>query len=99
LWANSRFHTRDRRACRSGRSTARPAEELEEELDEHSLYAGTGLERCRSDLLDPARGAEPGHRGGRPLGFVDPAHFSRLNRAAYGAPPARYRDETVPPRC
>jgi AraC-like DNA-binding protein len=49
------------------------------------------LERCRRDLLDPAMGTEPVGAIGMRWGFRDAGHFSRLFRAAYGVPPAEYR--------
>ena len=50
------------------------------------------LERCRRDLLDPARLAEPVGAIGMRWGFRDAGRFSRLFRAAYGLPPAEYRE-------
>lgn len=49
------------------------------------------LERCRGDLLDPARTGEPVAAIGMRWGFRDPAHFNRRFRAAYGVPPGEYR--------
>jgi AraC-like DNA-binding protein len=49
------------------------------------------VERCRRDLLDPARATEPVGAIGMRWGFRDAAHFSRVFRAAYGMPPAEYR--------
>jgi AraC-like DNA-binding protein len=49
------------------------------------------LERCRQDLLDPARRAEPVATIAARWGFADPAHFSRVFRATHGMPPAQYR--------
>jgi AraC-like DNA-binding protein len=49
------------------------------------------LERCRRDLVDPTRQAEPVAAIAARWGYRDPAHFSRLFRARYGTPPARYR--------
>jgi AraC-like DNA-binding protein len=50
------------------------------------------LDRARRDLLDPARRHEPVGAIGARWGLTDAAQFSRLFRAAYGVPPARYRD-------
>jgi AraC-like DNA-binding protein len=50
------------------------------------------LERCRRDLLDPALRDEPVSAIGMRWGLTDAAHFSRLFRAAYGVPPAEYRE-------
>ncbi len=49
------------------------------------------LERCRRDMLDPARHAEPVSSIAMRWGLTNAAHFSRLFRAQYGAPPAAYR--------
>jgi AraC-like DNA-binding protein len=49
------------------------------------------LERCRRDLLDPALAARPVSAIAARWGLVDPAHFSRAFRAAYGASPLEYR--------
>jgi AraC-like DNA-binding protein len=49
------------------------------------------LERCRRDLLDPARRAEPVGGIGARWGLPNAAHFSRLFRTAYGVPPVEYR--------
>jgi AraC-like DNA-binding protein len=43
------------------------------------------------DLLDPALAARPVSAIAARWGLVDPAHFSRLFRAAYGVPPLEYR--------
>jgi AraC-like DNA-binding protein len=53
------------------------------------------LERCRRDLADPALRAEPVGAIAARWGLTNPAHFSRLFRAAYGAPPRAYRDHMV----
>ncbi|MGW6798351.1 helix-turn-helix domain-containing protein [Streptomyces sp. NPDC055039] len=53
------------------------------------------LERCRFDLADPRLYARPIRAVAARWGFTDPAHFSRLFRAAYGIPPRDYRD--LPP--
>jgi AraC-like DNA-binding protein len=49
------------------------------------------LERCRRDLLDPARRDLPASAIAWSWGFASPAHFSRVFRAAYGHPPSEYR--------
>jgi AraC-like DNA-binding protein len=49
------------------------------------------LERCRRDLLDPARRDLPASAIAWSWGFASAAHFSRVFRAAYGHPPAEYR--------
>jgi AraC-like DNA-binding protein len=50
------------------------------------------LDRCRRDLLDPAQLDVPVSAIGARWGLGSAAHFSRLFRAAYGVPPARYRE-------
>lgn len=50
------------------------------------------LERCRLDLADPRLHARPIQAIATRWGFPDPAHFSRLFRAAYGMPPRDYRN-------
>ncbi|NJP50044.1 helix-turn-helix domain-containing protein [Streptomyces sp. SBST2-5] len=52
------------------------------------------LERCRRDLADPGLDARPVQAIAARWGFTDPAHFSRLFRAAYGMPPREYRTMT-----
>ena len=49
------------------------------------------LERCRRDLLDPTLAHLPVSGVGARWGLVNPATFSRIFRAAYGMPPAKYR--------
>lgn len=49
------------------------------------------LERCRRDLLDPANRDRPVSAIAARWGFTDSAHFSRVFRAAYDAPPGEYR--------
>lgn len=49
------------------------------------------LDRCRRDLLDSAQLTRPVGAIGTRWGFTDPAHFSRVFRAAYGLPPSEYR--------
>lgn len=69
----------------------------------HRLFAAEGesvaglirqrrLRRCRIDLADPAWRHQPVHRIARRWGFPDPAHFSRVFRAAHGMGPQAYRD-------
>ncbi|MFF4384997.1 helix-turn-helix transcriptional regulator [Kitasatospora sp. NPDC001547] len=50
------------------------------------------LERCRLDLANPRLNARPIQAIAERWGFSDPAHFSRLFRAAYGIPPRDYRN-------
>ncbi|MFF7791583.1 helix-turn-helix domain-containing protein [Streptomyces sp. NPDC007991] len=50
------------------------------------------LERCRLDLANPHLHARPIRAIAVRWGFTDPAHFSRLFRAAYGIPPRDYRN-------
>jgi AraC-like DNA-binding protein len=49
------------------------------------------LERCRRDLLDPAFGGATVAAIGERWGLGDPAHFSRVFKRHFGAPPAEYR--------
>ena len=49
------------------------------------------LERCRRDLLDPALATLPVRAIAARWGLPEPAHFSRLFRAAYGVAPREYR--------
>ena len=49
------------------------------------------LERCRRDMLDPALRAQPVSAIASRWGLTNPAHFSRLFRAAYGSSPAEFR--------
>ncbi|THC43156.1 helix-turn-helix domain-containing protein [Streptomyces sp. A1499] len=49
------------------------------------------LERCRLDLVNPLLIARPVRAIAERWGFTNPAHFSRLFRATYGAPPQDYR--------
>lgn len=49
------------------------------------------LERCRRDLADPALGSLPVAAVAARWGLLDPAHFSRVFRHAFGLPPAEYR--------
>ncbi|GGC85649.1 hypothetical protein GCM10011512_10650 [Tersicoccus solisilvae] len=68
----------------------------------HYLFEGVGttvtswikarrLDRCRRDLADPALAAATITQVAQRWGFTDPAHFSRVFRAAYGTSPSEYR--------
>jgi AraC-like DNA-binding protein len=50
------------------------------------------LERCRSELLDPARRHLPVSTIAARWGLTNPTHFSRAFRAAYGLTPVEYRN-------
>ncbi|MGW4022112.1 AraC-like ligand-binding domain-containing protein [Streptomyces sp. NPDC005009] len=52
------------------------------------------LEHCRRDLADPRLRAAPVRAIAARWGFANPAHFSRLFRAAYGASPNTVREST-----
>ncbi|PZF83966.1 helix-turn-helix domain-containing protein [Micromonospora deserti] len=49
------------------------------------------LAGCRRDLADPLMRHLPVHRIARRWGFTDPAHFSRVFRAAHGVGPQAWR--------
>jgi AraC-like DNA-binding protein len=49
------------------------------------------LERCRADLRNPALADLTVTSIAMRRGFTDPAHFSRLFRAAFGTTPSQYR--------
>jgi AraC-like DNA-binding protein len=49
------------------------------------------LERSRRDLLDPAYADRPVDAIGARWGFMDAAHFSRVFKRRFDAPPAEYR--------
>jgi AraC-like DNA-binding protein len=49
------------------------------------------LERCRADLRNPALSDLTVTSIALRRGFTDPAHFSRLFRAAFGTTPSQYR--------
>jgi len=49
------------------------------------------LEHCEHDLRDPRWQARPVAAVGARWGYPDPAHFSRLFKAAYGVGPRDYR--------
>lgn len=53
------------------------------------------LERCRHDLADPRLISRPVQGVATRWGFTDPAHFSRLFRAAYGVSPRDYRNDAL----
>jgi AraC-like DNA-binding protein len=53
------------------------------------------LERCRRDLTDPAQANVPVRAIGTRWGFLHDAHFNRAFRAAYGIPPAAYRQKNA----
>jgi AraC-like DNA-binding protein len=49
------------------------------------------MERCRRDLTDPRYASIPASAIAARWGLTNPAHFSRLFKAAYGAAPGQYR--------
>jgi len=49
------------------------------------------LDNCRRDLENPALAERGVLAIARRWGFGDPAHFSKIFKAAYGAPPGQYR--------
>jgi AraC-like DNA-binding protein len=49
------------------------------------------LEHCRRDLRDPGCASRPVAAVGARWGYPDPAHFSRVFKAAYGVGPRDYR--------
>jgi AraC-like DNA-binding protein len=49
------------------------------------------LEACRRDLCDPALAHEPISQIARRWALANPAHFSRVFRAAYGCTPSELR--------
>jgi AraC-like DNA-binding protein len=49
------------------------------------------LEQCRRDLLDPLNAHRSVSTIAARWGFVEAAHFSRVFKAAYGAPPSELR--------
>jgi AraC-like DNA-binding protein len=68
----------------------------------HRLFASQGttvaswirarrLERCRRDLIDPGLRDRTVQAIGARWGLVNPTHFSRAFRAAYGHSPRQYR--------
>lgn len=54
------------------------------------------LERCRRDLIDPGLRDRTVAAIGARWGLVNPAHFSRAFRAAYGHSPGEYRQRYAP---
>jgi AraC-like DNA-binding protein len=58
---------------------------------------GRRLERCRADLVDPALSNLLVSTVAARWGFDDPAHFSRLFRAAYQCSPRDYRQAGATP--
>lgn len=54
------------------------------------------LERCRCDLADPLLAGQPIHSIAARWGFPDQAHFSRVFRSVYGAPPRDFRRRAAP---
>ena len=53
------------------------------------------LQACRRDLLQTGPHGRSAAAVGHRWGFADPAHFSRAFKAAYGVPPAQYRDRVA----
>ncbi|MBE1604911.1 helix-turn-helix domain-containing protein [Actinopolymorpha pittospori] len=53
------------------------------------------LDRCRSDLAEPALHLTPVHELAARWGFTDAASFSRTFRATYGVPPGEYRHQVL----
>ncbi len=53
------------------------------------------LDKCRRDLEDPALAARCVQAVARSWGFGDPAHFSKIFKAAYGEPPGEYRRQAA----
>lgn len=66
-----------------------------EELTVSALIRQRRLERCRRDLGDPALLSRPIHAVAARWGLTDPAHFSRIFRAAYGVSPNEYRQQAL----
>ncbi|NRQ37677.1 helix-turn-helix domain-containing protein [Nonomuraea sp. NN258] len=75
----------------------------------HRLFNDTGmtvagwirrrrLEQCHRDLVDPRRRAYPIQVIAARWGFTNPAHFSRVFRAAYGMSPSEHRHDSQRPR-
>jgi transcriptional regulator GlxA family with amidase domain len=55
------------------------------------LIRSRRLERCRHDLVDPAKADRSVGAIAARRGFRDAAYFNRIFRAEYGLPPAEYR--------
>ncbi|WP_436780911.1 helix-turn-helix domain-containing protein [Streptomyces sp. URMC 126] len=53
------------------------------------------LERCRRELVDPCFRGQPVRAIAARWCFTEPAHFSRVFRAAYGMPPHEYRRQAL----
>jgi AraC-like DNA-binding protein len=51
------------------------------------------LGNCRRDLADPALAPRGVQAIARRWGFDDPAHFSKVFKAAFGEPPSAYREK------
>ncbi|WP_327222754.1 helix-turn-helix domain-containing protein [Streptomyces platensis] len=67
----------------------------EEDTTAAAWIRGRRLERCRRDLANPHLQLRPIHAIAAQWGFIDPAHFSRAFRAAYGMPPRDYRQHAL----
>jgi AraC-like DNA-binding protein len=64
------------------------------ELDDETVTGwirARRLERCRRDLRDPHLATRPVSAVAARWGLINPAHFSRAFRAAYGVTPSDYR--------
>ncbi|KAE8765927.1 helix-turn-helix domain-containing protein [Georgenia thermotolerans] len=57
------------------------------------------LEHCRAELVDPQMRTIPVSGIGSRWGLWDPAHFSRLFKAAFGVSPRAYRTKHLGHRC
>lgn len=57
-----------------------------------AFIRGQRLERIRRDLADPALAGRPVHAVAARWGLTNPAHFSRVFKAAYGVSPRDYRE-------
>jgi len=53
------------------------------------------LERCRRELTDPAKAAEPVASVGLRFGFRTPSQFGRAFKEAFGESPAAYRTRVI----
>jgi AraC-like DNA-binding protein len=63
-----------------------------EQLTVARLIQQRRLDRCRRDLLDPRLTSRPVSAIAARWGLTNATHFSRIFRAAYGVPPAEYRN-------